>query len=77
VGEPLVEEVGLEEELESLLDLRLRKGMLGRRYTGKRVGEERRANMVSLALAITDGMEVAEAEAQARVLVFRTPPALS
>ncbi len=44
---------------------------------GKRVGEERRANMLSLALAITDGMEVAGAEAQARVSVFRTPPALS
>jgi len=44
---------------------------------GKRVGEERRANMLSLALAITDGIEVAGAEAQARVSVFRTPPALS
>lgn len=31
MGEPLVEEVELEEELESLLNLRLRKGMLGRR----------------------------------------------
>jgi hypothetical protein len=31
VGEPLVEEVELEEELESVLNLRLRKGMLGRR----------------------------------------------
>jgi len=31
VGEPLVEEVELEEEVESVLNLRLRKGMLGRR----------------------------------------------
>ncbi len=31
MGEPLVEEVELEEELESVLNLRLRKGMLGRR----------------------------------------------